>query len=142
MTQKRLNSYSLFLVGNVAFQLELLPVTALSQNMPKKILILTDDSCRKCKMLDTIESIDHIMCHCPDLSRTRPRYLGKHFFVNLEEVAATHLSSIKAYAKAINIFPSTISQAFRPSSLKPPWLEFCGYTKDYISLCEAYLPPL
>ena len=75
----------------------------------KKIGILTDDSCRKCKMLDTIESIDHIMCHCPALAKTRARYLGKHFFMNLEEVAATHLSSIKAFAKAINIFPTTIS---------------------------------
>ena len=76
----------------------------LTAQFAKKIGILTDDSCRKCKNTDTIESVEHIMCHCPALARTRAKYMGKHLFDNLTEISTKDLFSIKSFLKAINLF--------------------------------------
>ena len=51
-----------------------------------KLGLLRDDSCRKCKDPNSKETVEHILCNCPALAKTRFKFLGKPFFHNLLEV--------------------------------------------------------
>lgn len=56
--------------------------------------IINDDTCRKCRIVGMRETLEHIHCLCPTLSRTRLGYLGTSQFKRLDEQSELVIKSL------------------------------------------------
>ena len=54
-----------------------------------RLLVPTHDFCRSCKDIEEEETVEHFLCNCPALAKTRFKLLGAPFFDNLSELKDT-----------------------------------------------------
>lgn len=70
----------------------------------QKIQRPANDFCRSCRDEEEVESVQHLLCHCPALQGKRLRYLGSNFFEDLEEVSKLKLADISSFIGATKWF--------------------------------------
>ena len=67
----------------------------------------SNDFCRSCRSEEEVESVSHLLCHCPALSRQRFIHLGSHFFRDLLDLSQVNVKQIAAYLAATYWFTSS-----------------------------------
>ena len=58
------------------------------------------DFCRSCGSEEEEETVLHLLCHCPALSRARMKFLGNPFLNSLAEINLTKITSISRFINA------------------------------------------
>lgn len=66
--------------------------------------LISDASCRRCDEPGSEETVEHILCHCQALARSRYNIMGKAEFENLEEVSRVDLTLMKQFVIKSNVF--------------------------------------
>ncbi|XP_037826889.1 uncharacterized protein LOC119614856 [Lucilia sericata] len=59
----------------------------------------TQDFCRLCEDEEELETVEHILCHCPRLQSLRLKWLGKGFHDELGDVAGCNLGDIMGFIR-------------------------------------------
>jgi len=59
-----------------------------------------NDFCRSCRDEEEEETVEHLFCSCPALSRSRLYHLGNPFMSSLSELANISLKRIIKFIKA------------------------------------------
>ncbi|XP_070071103.1 uncharacterized protein [Drosophila takahashii] len=65
--------------------------------------ILNSRACRKCNESGAIETLEHLICNCPTLSRARRRYLGAPVLASLGDASSKEPGELLAIAKNTSI---------------------------------------
>ena len=68
-----------------------------------KLGITSEEHCRKCKETGALESLEHLLCSCPALSRNRHKHLGAFTFTSLMEVSNCSTSNLLNFAKVTRL---------------------------------------
>ena len=63
---------------------------------------MASDSCRLCEEVDELESIEHILCHCPALQRRRQRSFGRQFLDGLDDIREQSLDNIRSFVSDLD----------------------------------------
>ncbi|KAH8310022.1 hypothetical protein KR059_010498, partial [Drosophila kikkawai] len=64
-----------------------------------KLGITDNAKCRKCDESEAIETLEHLICKCPALTRARMRYLGSPVLASLEDASRRKPGELLAFAK-------------------------------------------
>ncbi|XP_043660736.1 uncharacterized protein LOC122624991 [Drosophila teissieri] len=68
------------------------------------IVSITDNAkCRKCDEFKAIETLEHLICKCPALTRARINYLGAPVLASLEDASRKKPGELLAFAKNTSI---------------------------------------
>ncbi|KAI8119285.1 hypothetical protein CVS40_9192 [Lucilia cuprina] len=59
----------------------------------------SQDFCRLCEDEEELETVEHILCHCPRLQSLRLKWLGKSFHDELGDVAGCNLGDIMGFIR-------------------------------------------
>lgn len=59
------------------------------------------ETCRSCDAIDSFESIDHLLCECPELRHKRLKTLGQFYFNDLDELQDVDLNQILKFVKSV-----------------------------------------
>ena len=57
--------------------------------------------CRMCEDNEEIETVEHILCHCPCLQRSRQKWLGSRFVDELDSLSEMDMSSLIGFVMGI-----------------------------------------
>ena len=63
----------------------------------ERLKVLSNDFCRSCGDEEEVESIEHLLCLCPALSRRRRATLGSYFFVELANLADVGIRQLLSF---------------------------------------------
>ena len=63
---------------------------------------MASESCRLCEEADELESIEHILCHCPALQRRRQRWFGCQFLDELSDIREQSLDNIRGFVLGLD----------------------------------------
>ena len=69
--------------------------------LAKRAGLLASDDCRFCGVPGDRETVEHILCDCPGLSRSRANCLGAYSFRHLGELSEVGKSRLLAFAKRV-----------------------------------------
>jgi len=69
-----------------------------------KLNLATSEICRKCLEPGAIETVEHILCHCPGFAKLRYQLFGEPWLFNLECMTEHNLSTILSFAKSTRMF--------------------------------------
>ena len=64
-----------------------------------------NDYCRSCDSEEEEETVSHLLCHCPALSRRRFKHFGAHFLDDLTELSTVNIRDIARFISESNWFP-------------------------------------
>lgn len=68
-----------------------------------KLGITDNGNCRKCDEFEATETLEHLICRCPALTRARTRYLGAPMLASLGEASKRTPGELLAFAKCASI---------------------------------------
>ncbi|XP_043660730.1 uncharacterized protein LOC122624985 [Drosophila teissieri] len=68
-----------------------------------KLGITDNAKCRKCDEFEAIETLEHLICKCPALTRARINYLGAPVLASLEDASRKKPGELLAFAKNTTI---------------------------------------
>ena len=66
--------------------------------------LIQNNSCRRCQLDGVNETLEHILCTCPALARTRLRVLGWISFRDFAEVSRCDMRKLIDFARESGVF--------------------------------------
>lgn len=70
----------------------------------RRLGLSANDFCRSCNEAEEAETVRHLLCDCPALSKRRGRFLGSYFFSDLGELQNVELKDLSGFLKASGWF--------------------------------------
>lgn len=65
-----------------------------------RIGLFETNRCSHCKAVDSVESVEHLMCFCPSLALKRFESLGSYFLDDLADVSSLPIAGVSRFAKS------------------------------------------
>jgi len=102
----------------------------LAASLATTLGILYSRTCRKCDESGAIETLEHLICNCPVLSRARRRYLGAPVLASLGDASSRKPGELLAFAKNTSILVD-----IKSSKLISMFIQINRTSKGHIGQC-------